>query len=90
MPQKPSSGGIPARLNITTARLARAKSLGLTPIAEGIETEAQHEFLLRAGCVEGQGYLYSYPLPAPAIERMLLPKPVATAGKLKLVPPKRG
>src|SRR5579885_2785198 len=75
---------------ITTAMLAMAKSLGLTPIAEGIETEAQHEFLLRAGCAEGQGYLYSYPLPAPAIERMLLPKPVATAGKLKLVPPKRG
>ncbi len=85
--------GLPGDINdaaITEAMLAMAKSLNLTPIAEGIETEAQHEFLLRAGCAEGQGYLYSYPLPAPAIERMLLPKPVPTAGKLKLVPPKRG
>jgi EAL domain-containing protein (putative c-di-GMP-specific phosphodiesterase class I) len=81
----PDSGNDAA---ITEAMLAMAKTLGLTPIAEGIETEAQHEFLLRAGCVEGQGYLYSYPLPAAAIERMLRPKQ-QPAGKLKLVPPKR-
>ena len=59
--------GLPASANdaaITEAMLAMAKSLGLTTIAEGIETEAQHDFLLRAGCMEGQGYLYSYPLRA--------------------------
>jgi diguanylate cyclase (GGDEF)-like protein/PAS domain S-box-containing protein len=84
--------GLPDNANdaaITEAMLAMAKTLGLTPIAEGIETEAQHEFLLRAGCVEGQGYLYSYPLPAAAIERMLRPKQ-QPGSKLKLVPPKRG
>jgi diguanylate cyclase (GGDEF)-like protein/PAS domain S-box-containing protein len=85
--------GLPESANdaaITEAMLAMAKTLGLTPIAEGIETEAQHEFLLRAGCVEGQGYLYSYPLPAAAIERMLRPKQQPVGSKLKLVRPKRG
>ena len=85
--------GLPDSANdaaITEAILAMAKTLGLCPIAEGIETEAQHEFLLRAGCVEGQGYLYSYPLPAAAIERMLRPKQQPAGSKLKLVPPKRG
>ena len=84
--------GLPENANdaaITEAMLAMAKTLGLVPIAEGIETEAQHEFLLRAGCVEGQGYLYSYPLPAAAIERMLRPKQQPAGSKLKLVPPKR-
>jgi EAL domain-containing protein (putative c-di-GMP-specific phosphodiesterase class I) len=73
---------------ITSAMLAMAGSLGLTTIAEGIETEAQHEFLLQAGCVEGQGYLYSYPLPPAALEHMLRPRRQA-GSKLKLVPPVR-
>lgn len=84
--------GLPDSANdaaITEAILAMAKTLGLCAIAEGIETEAQHEFLLRAGCEEGQGYLYSYPLPAAAIERMLRPKQQPAGSKLKLVPPRR-
>ena len=71
---------------ITIAMLAMASSLGLITIAEGIETEAQHEFLLREGCVEGQGFLYSYPLPPAAIEHMLRPERPSASGKLKLVP----
>ncbi|HEY4293595.1 putative bifunctional diguanylate cyclase/phosphodiesterase [Luteibacter sp.] len=83
--------GLPANANdvaITEAMVAIARSLDLHTIAEGIETEAQHEFLLRAGCQEGQGFLYSRPLPPDEIERLLAPK--ATGGKrLSLVPPKR-
>ena len=74
---------------IVGAMLAMAGSLGLTAIAEGIETEGQHEFLMRAGCAEGQGYLYSYPLPSAALERMLRPKRQTPGAKLKLVPPVR-
>ncbi|WHZ18696.1 MAG: diguanylate cyclase/phosphodiesterase (GGDEF & EAL domains) with PAS/PAC sensor(s) [Rhodanobacteraceae bacterium] len=83
--------GLPDNANdaaITGAMLAMAGSLGLITIAEGLENEAQHEFLLRAGCAEGQGYLYSYPLPPAALERMLKPK-AAGGAKLKLVPPVR-
>ena len=39
---------------IIEAMLAMSRSLGLKTIAEGIETEAQHEFLMRAGCNEGR------------------------------------
>ncbi|MGN6788649.1 MAG: putative bifunctional diguanylate cyclase/phosphodiesterase [Rhodanobacteraceae bacterium] len=84
--------GLPDDTNdvaIIGAMLAMAGSLGLTAIAEGIETEGQHDFLLRAGCVEGQGYLYSYPLQPAALERMLRPKRQTPGAKLKLVPPVR-
>jgi len=84
--------GLPGDANdaaITEAMLAMAKSLGLTTIAEGIETEAQHDFLLRAGCMEGQGYLYSYPLKPDEIHRLLCPNQPPIPAKLRLVPPKR-
>ena len=83
----PESGNDAA---IIEAMLAMSRSLGLKTIAEGIETEAQHEFLLQAGCNEGQGYLYSYPLSAAAIERLLCPRASHVPTKLRLVPPKRG
>ena len=41
-----------------------AQKLGITCLAEGIETEAQLQFLVDRGCPLGQGYLYSRPLPA--------------------------
>jgi diguanylate cyclase (GGDEF)-like protein/PAS domain S-box-containing protein len=84
--------GLPDSSNdaaITEAMLAMSRSLGLTTIAEGIETEAQHEFLLRAGCVEGQGYLYSYPLPPNDICTLLCSNGPVSPAKLRLVPPRR-
>jgi EAL domain-containing protein (putative c-di-GMP-specific phosphodiesterase class I) len=35
--------------------------LGITPLAEGIETEADHEICRQVGFVCGQGFLYGYP-----------------------------
>jgi len=82
--------GLPTDANdvaISQAMLAMAKSLGLCTIAEGIETQAQHEFLLREGCIEGQGYLYSVPQPAQEIARLLSPNPRLVRTKLQLVSP---
>jgi diguanylate cyclase (GGDEF)-like protein/PAS domain S-box-containing protein len=54
----------PDDATITQAVISMAHSLELKVIAEGVETEAQLEFLERYGCDEVQGYIYSKPLPA--------------------------
>ncbi|MDC7807030.1 EAL domain-containing protein [Luteimonas sp BLCC-B24] len=48
---------------ITTAILAMAHGLGLCVVAEGVETQAQHDFLRAAGCDQIQGYRIARPLP---------------------------
>ncbi|MEN9205833.1 MAG: EAL domain-containing protein [Thermostichales cyanobacterium DRC_bins_46] len=48
---------------VTDAIIALGKSLSLTITAEGIETQAQLDYLLERGCDEGQGYFFSPPLP---------------------------
>ncbi len=52
---------------IARAILALARSLDLTPVAEGVETVEQRDFLQAEGCREMQGYLYSEPQPAAAL-----------------------
>jgi len=49
---------------ITKATIALGKSLNLSLIAEGVETEYQRDFLLANGCNNIQGYFYSKPIPA--------------------------
>jgi EAL domain-containing protein (putative c-di-GMP-specific phosphodiesterase class I) len=49
---------------ILRAVVETGHALGLTVLAEGIETEEQLSFLSATGCDEGQGFLFSHPLPA--------------------------
>jgi diguanylate cyclase (GGDEF)-like protein/PAS domain S-box-containing protein len=44
-----------------------AQSLGMTPLAEGVETEAERAFLAEHGCRLAQGFHFSRPVPAPEI-----------------------
>lgn len=54
--------------SIVSAIIALGRSLNLSVIAEGVETEDQRSFLKNQGCHEYQGYLFSAALPAPQFE----------------------
>jgi EAL domain-containing protein (putative c-di-GMP-specific phosphodiesterase class I) len=54
---------------ITAAVIALGQSLGLNVVAEGVETQAQVDFLQSKGCDQYQGYLLSRPLAADAFAR---------------------
>jgi diguanylate cyclase (GGDEF)-like protein len=59
--------------------------LGIRTLAEGIETEDQARRAVAATCNEGQGYLFSHPVPAGdvagVIERLHRAQPMAAAGE---------
>jgi diguanylate cyclase (GGDEF)-like protein/PAS domain S-box-containing protein len=48
---------------IAQAIISFGKAMGLSVIAEGVETEEQRAFLAKLGCHSFQGYLFSHPLP---------------------------
>ncbi|WP_228217805.1 EAL domain-containing protein [Aromatoleum toluclasticum] len=56
---------------IARAVVGMTHSLGMTAIAEGVETEGQLSYLRRLGCEAMQGYLFSPPLPGEAFRTLL-------------------
>ena len=51
--------------------IAMAQSLGITVIAEGVETEEQRQLLLKDCCTHYQGFLFSKPVPITQFEALL-------------------
>jgi diguanylate cyclase (GGDEF)-like protein/PAS domain S-box-containing protein len=60
-----------ADMSIITSIVSLARALRLKLIAEGVETEAQASRLLALGCEQGQGYLFSRPVPEELVEPLL-------------------
>tara|TARA_R110001599_G_scaffold353676_1_gene595029 strand:- start:49209 stop:51785 length:2577 start_codon:yes stop_codon:yes gene_type:complete len=57
--------------SMTKAIIAMGKSLGLTVVAEGVETVEQQAFLAANACDETQGFYFSRPISAEALEAMI-------------------
>ena len=74
-------GHQPRQIVHTIIELAR--TMGMDVVAEGVETPEQYRLLQQLGCRVGQGFLFSRPVPAAAMSRMLrlperiLPEPAA-------------
>ena len=60
---------------IVAAIIGLGHSLGLTTVAEGVETDEQAQTLLRLGCQFGQGWLYGRPLTADRIPQVVAEVP---------------
>jgi diguanylate cyclase (GGDEF)-like protein/PAS domain S-box-containing protein len=56
---------------ITQAIIAMARSLGKTVVAEGVETQAEADYLRTAGCDQLQGFLFGAPMDAAAFGKLL-------------------
>ncbi|MFO1351269.1 MAG: EAL domain-containing protein [Gammaproteobacteria bacterium] len=62
--------GLPVNNDVALATtiIDLAHNLKLKVIAEGVETQAETEFLRSRNCDQGQGYLYAYPMPPELLE----------------------
>jgi EAL domain-containing protein (putative c-di-GMP-specific phosphodiesterase class I) len=57
--------------SLTRTIVAMAQALRMQTVGEGVETDAQRDFLAALGCEELQGYLFSRPLPGAAFNEYL-------------------
>ncbi|RZU40011.1 EAL domain-containing protein [Edaphobacter modestus] len=61
----------PGAQAVATAVIRIGQSLGMTVVAEGVETEAQAKLLTSLGCDAVQGYLYGRPMPSRDLEKWI-------------------
>ncbi|MBE9115824.1 EAL domain-containing protein [Lusitaniella coriacea LEGE 07157] len=67
--------GTPETLGLIPAILSIAKTMGMSVVAEGIETPQQLEQLRALSCDFSQGYFFSHPLAAQQIEELIITAP---------------
>ena len=68
---------------IAQAIISMGKALGMTVIAEGVETVEQEAFLRSHACDEMQGYLFSKPVPPQQLAELLRPAPLTASPPLQ-------
>jgi diguanylate cyclase (GGDEF)-like protein len=68
---------------IAQAIISMGKALGMTVVAEGVETIEQQTFLRNHACDEMQGYLFSKPVPPEQLADLLRPAPVTVSPPLQ-------
>jgi EAL domain-containing protein (putative c-di-GMP-specific phosphodiesterase class I) len=69
----------PRARSVARAILALGRELGLEIVAEGIETAAQHAYLLREGCDLFQGYYFGRPTAPDQLGPALAARPATYA-----------
>lgn len=70
----PRRGSVPAKRRCGRTKflsICSGWAVGAAIIAEGMETEPQREFLAAIGCQIAQDYLFSRPMPAAEVDRVL-------------------
>jgi diguanylate cyclase len=81
----------PANLAVIRAVLGIGRDLGISVVAEGVETKTQMEALLREGCKIMQGYFYGKPKPYSeivtdiALQQLQTPKPTVVENNIRLI-----
>ena len=68
---------------IAQAIISMGKALGMTIVAEGVETPEQEQFLRSHGCDEMQGFLISKPVPPEQLAGLLRPAPLLVSPPLQ-------
>jgi EAL domain-containing protein (putative c-di-GMP-specific phosphodiesterase class I) len=68
---------------IAQAIISMGKALGMTVVAEGVETAEQHAFLRNHACDEMQGFLFSRPLPPRELAELLQSMPLLASPPLQ-------
>lgn len=69
----------PQAADIVRSTLLLGRALQLPVVAEGIESEGHRAFLISEGCLEGQGYLFSRPVPATELRKQMPTTPTPAA-----------
>lgn len=72
---------------VVHALLDLSRSLGIETLAEGIETTAQLDYLVRERCDSGQGFLFARPLTPQALEQLAADRRQRSAAAGRLTPP---